>query len=608
MCGIAGSINSSDTNNFPVTNMIELLDHRGPDSQTVFRLGPATFGISRLAVVDLENGRQPIVNEMKQVITVFNGEIYNFQELRDFLINRGYIFKSRGDAEVISNLYLEYGINFIEKLQGMFAIAIYDLRSDKTYLIRDRFGKKPLFYYTKGDTLYFSSEPRSLFKVIHSKSINIASVNEVMRFGYIKAPHSMLKEIHSVLPGSYLIFGNAINQQIKYWDFDIFNENSSPFTKSEALDFLNDEIRKSVKIRLNAERPIGVFLSGGVDSSLVTSYVSEISSSPVKSFSIGFDNRLFDESNFASQVANILGTEHQTIILNPNSNDLERVLGHLDQPLADSSFFASYFLNEAARNHIVVALGGDGGDEIMGGYLRYQIIPLLQKINQLLKLVEISNLYFKTNNFYLSRISDLLHSASRIEDRYVRAMEINHDESLIGFLKQNCFIDKKLLNQTFWDDNQMSNLRYKLMKHDALNYLPGDLLVKADLASMAHGIELRSPFLDHNFVESMSSIPLKYKVNSFGTKILLKELASLRIPNVDFYRKKMGFGIPRADWLRGPFKEIMQDTLLSKQCRQRGWFNPDAVENKINDHLSGKNQDNLLWPALILESWAQQWI
>lgn len=606
MCGIAGRVGALDGSSAPIEAMVATLHHRGPDDRGYFRAPGVELGMARLAIVDVAHGQQPTHDNSGAITTIFNGEIYNFPELRNELVGQGYHFKSNGDCEVISNLYHRYGKNFVTRLRGMFAIAIWDARNETLLLIRDRVGKKPLLYSVTPGGLLFASEARALIAAGVSRDVDFSALNDVLAFGYINSPRTIYRDIRALPPASILSVNKNGTTIENYWQLDLAHK--ATWGRDESLERMREALCDAVQVRTTFERKAGAYLSGGVDSSLVTKYLAENSPQGLNSYSVRFAESAYDESQFAAEVAARVGTTHHTLDLEVSSSSLTEVLNSLDQPFADSSYFATYQLNKAAKAHIVVAFGGDGGDEAMAGYDRYRATVALQKINLLLGLAAPLRPLARKLGRRGARLASQLHRERSLATRYLSAISLNQPTEMANLLSPGIRVNTQ---QDFVRQmelvGQLDTVE-QLVATDFATYLPGDLMVKADWTSMAHGVELRSPLLDHNFLELCAQIPTRFRSAPSGGKLLLKELATREISGIDFHRSKMGFGIPRAQWLRGPFLPVVEEILLSEQCRNRGWFNPGYVSEVIAQHKGGRDLDHIIWPALVIESWAQNWL
>lgn len=591
---------------------LKSIEHRGPDDKgTYFRDGLA-LGMCRLAIVEIAAGKQPASDSSKKIHLVWNGEIFNYRELRIELEQYGIHCRDSSESEVVLNLYLQFGLSFINKLNGMFAIAIHDGRDNSLHLIRDRMGKKPLWIsHLDNGTLLFASEVRALMLARPDRTLRTEMISEVMQYGYINSPNSAFNEIHQVPPASVLSWKNGKTNLSKYWapDFDT----KLNISYEEALEVTKELIEAAVSRRLISERPIGSFLSGGYDSTVVTAYMAKFMKEKVQTYSIGFDSKVFNEAHHAKKVANFLGTNHHEEILQPDAAVvIETISKVLDQPFADSSIVPTYLLSKFARETLIVALGGDGGDEIFGGYDRYLATPILQRFNPILGIARTGlGVVGKSSlgqSRKISRVGSQLSSKSSLAKRYSSIMSLTQVDELSKLINPN--LVSKIGEKHFLSNFELGNYSPfdRMVRSDLSGYLPGDLLVKADMASMANSLELRSPFLDVNVVEWGLSLPRKYKVKGFETKHILKDIARTLVPPELIDRPKMGFGIPRAEWLRTGMKAMLIDTLTDRTATQRGWFNVIEVRKVINSHMLGADKDNILWPILMLELWARTWL
>jgi asparagine synthase (glutamine-hydrolysing) len=443
------------------------------------------------------------------------------------------------------------------------------------------------------------------------RTLRTEMISEVMQYGYINSPNSAFNEIHQVPPASVLTWENGKSNLSIYWvpDFDT----KVNISYGEALEVTKKLIEAAVSRRLVSERPIGSFLSGGYDSTIVTAYMAKLMPEKVQTYSIGFDSDAYNEAHHAEKVANFLGTNHHQEILYPDpALVIETIAKVLDQPFADSSIVPTYLLTKFARENLIVALGGDGGDEVFGGYDRYLAAPAIQKLNPILDLARIAFLYNKgesfTKNRKVNRLLSQIEPKSSLAARYSSIVSLNELPKLIKLLNRNFYSSKAevaFLNQFI--SGNISTLD-RMTRSDLAAYLPADLLVKVDIATMAAGLELRSPMLDVNVVEWGLSLPKRYKVKGFETKHILKDVARSLVPGELIDRPKMGFGIPRAEWLRTGMKEMVIETLTDNTATQRGWFNAVEVKEVIGNHMEGRDRDNVLWPMLMLELWARTWL
>jgi asparagine synthase (glutamine-hydrolysing) len=612
MCGITGGIGPSAPQQLLLDAQLKSIEHRGPDDSGTYLNDGVGLGMCRLAIVEIAAGKQPATDAAEQIHIVWNGEIYNYRELRAELEGRGVQCRDSSESEVVINLYLEFGLDFINKLNGMFAIAIHDARDNSLHLFRDRIGKKPLWISQLNDgTLFFASEVRALLLARPDRTLRTEMIAEVMQYGYINSPNSAFDEIHQVPPASMTSWSDGKTTTSTYWSADF--DTKIDISYEDALEVTKELIEAAVSQRLVSERPLGSFLSGGYDSTVVTAYMAKLMQEKVQTYSIGFDSAAFNEAHHAKQVANFLGTNHHEEILSPDSAlVIEKISQVLDQPFADSSIVPTYLLAKFARENLIVALGGDGGDEVFGGYDRYLATPVMQKLNPFLGLARAGlNLAGKKSmgsSRKINRVGSQLSPKASLAARYSSILSLTQPQELINLLNPNVYsknAEVDYINQ--FESGNLSSID-RMIRSDFSAYLPGDLLVKVDIATMANSLELRSPLLDVNVVEWGVSLPHKYKIKGLETKHILKDVARSLVPAELIDRPKMGFGIPRAEWLRAGMKEMLVDTLTDSTATQRGWFESSEVKKVIEIHLAGEDKDSLLWPMLMLELWARTWL
>ena len=612
MCGITGGIGLSSPNHLLLDTQLNTIKHRGPDGSGTFISKGIGIGMCRLAIVEIASGKQPASDSAGKIQVVWNGEIYNYRELRSELQSRGTIFRDSSESEVLINLYLEFGLDFINKLNGMFAIAIYDSRDYSLHLIRDRMGKKPLWIsQLNNGTLFFASEVRALMLARPDRTLRTEMISEVMQYGYINSPNSSFNEIKQIPPACVTSWRNGITSTKKYWAPNFNQQVKIPY--DQALETTKELIKEAVSRRLISERSLGSFLSGGYDSTIVTAYMVNLMKEKVQTYSIGFHSAQFNEAHYAKQVASFLQTDHHEEILSPDPTIIvEKISNILDQPFADSSIVPTYLLAKFARENLVVALGGDGGDEVFGGYDRYLAAPVMQKLNPFLGTIRAGlNLAGKQsigNTRKINRVGSQLSYKASLAARYSSILSLTQPHELSTILNPSVYsnsAEAEFINR--FTEGELSSFN-RMIRSDLGAYLPGDLLVKADIATMSNSLELRSPFLDVNVVEWGISLMYRNKIKGFETKHILKDVARSLVPTKLIDRPKMGFGIPRAEWMRTAMKEIVIDTLTDLTFTQRGWFNSVEVNKSIKAHMSGEDKDNILWPMLMLELWTRTWL
>ncbi len=626
MCGIVGiaNTNSRPANREILQRMNEAIVHRGPDDDGFYVRENIGLAMRRLSIIDVACGKQPIHNSDKTAWIVFNGEIYNFQSLRADLEKLGHKFYTNSDTEVILHLYDEYGLDCVLHLRGMFAFAIWNEREKSLFIARDRIGKKPLLYsHQANGNLIFGSEFRALLQHPEvSKDVDYEAIHHYLSYLCVPAPLTAYKQIRKLEPAHWLLWKDGEIKTQRYWSPDFHHK--IKISEAEAEEETLRLLREATKMRMISEVPLGAFLSGGVDSSLVVALMAEESSQPVKTFSIGFEEEDFSELKYAKRVAEHIGAEHHEFIVKPNAIEiLPTLVEHYGEPFADASAIATYYVAKETRKHVTVALNGDGGDESFAGYERYMAMRLAEKYYKLPRFVR-QNLIEKAVNLVpvselkRSRVRDLkrflkVASLPKVERyfRWVSAIDRQTKESLYTDNFRNEIGDSdsaRFLNQWFAKSNGNGIVDATMMT-DQMTYLPNDLLVKVDIASMANSLEARSPLLDHKVIEFAASLPEAIKIRGTETKYLLKKVASRLVPREVLYRKKMGFGVPLTHWFRGHLKGYLRDTLLSEKCLKRGLVKPEIVTRLVHEHTSGE-RDHVaqLWTLLMLELWFRQMV
>ena len=633
MCGISGFL-TYQTVNIPdegvLRSMRDTLLHRGPDDSGEFISplddgGPFVFfGHRRLSIIDLTSGHQPLSNENGKIWVTFNGEIYNFQELRHQLEALGHQFKTNSDTEVIAHAYEEYGESCLRHFNGMFAIGIWDGMRKRLFLARDRLGKKPLYYSVMNDTFLFASELKALLAYpCFSRKVDPLSFMKYLFFEYIPCPHTIFNDAKKLPPASYLIWQKGGVKIKEYWSpFDSEN-NEKNLLEPEVESRMIELLRQSVKRRLISDVPLGVFLSGGIDSSAITAFAQEEARGKIKTFSIGFEDPSFDESKYARVASEYLGTDHHEQTMTPADllNLVPNLPDILDEPMADASILPTYLLSKFTRRYVTVALGGDGGDELFAGYPTYlahkfarpyefvlgSLHPIVSVLGNLLPVSDDNISFdFKVKKFLSGigypdgiRNSVWLGSFSFPELKKVLSPDMNTQfnqarltEEITSYGKEYPLKDKTTLLQYL----------------DLKLYLQDDILVKVDRASMACSLEVRAPFLDHELVEFMMNLPSSLKLRRLTTKYLLKKAIKKFLPKEITQRDKKGFGVPIAKWVKGPLRELFGDLLAYDRIRREGFLNPDYVTALFQDHLSNKRDNRKqLWTLLVWELWVDRY-
>jgi asparagine synthase (glutamine-hydrolysing) len=626
MCGITGFVNSnkSAVDQSTLEKMNAAIIHRGPDQDGFFIKENVGLAMRRLSIIDLASGKQPIFSQDKTKSIVFNGEIYNYQELRKNLEEKGVVFYTNSDTEAIVNLYQLYGADCLQHLRGMFAFAIWDETEQSLFIARDRIGKKPLLYshQTNGD-LIFGSEFKALLQHPKiSREVDYEAIDAYLNLSCVPAPLTAFKAIRKLEPGHWMLWKNGEIKIERYWLPDFSKK--IKISEEDAIEETTRILREAVKLRMISEVPLGAFLSGGVDSSAVVALMAEESSTPVKTFSIGFEEQDYSELKYAKIVANHIGAEYNEFVVKPNALEiLPMLVEHYGEPYADSSAIPTYYVSKETRNFVTVALNGDGGDESFGGYERYAAMRLAenyQKIPSLLRKIFVNAPInaFPVDELKRSRVRDL--------KRFIKSAEKSETERYFSWMSaiqpemKQCFYTNEFrarLNgsdatshlQRYFDKAANLGVIDKLLFVDQQTYLPNDLLPKVDIASMAVSLEARSPFLDHKLIEFAASLPENFKMNRLTPKYLLKKVAARLVPSEVIYRKKMGFGVPLGSWFRGEMKGFLQEVLLSEKSLNRGIIKPEFLQNLIDEHISAKRDNSYqLWTILMLELWFQRFI
>lgn len=626
MCGIVGFTDIK--NKFSRSEILEKMNscivHRGPDEDGFYKSEKIALAMRRLSIIDLAHGRQPIHNRDKSKWIVFNGEIYNFQELRIDLESRGYTFYTNSDTEAIIHLYDEYGAECVQHLRGMFAFAIWDEKEETLFIARDRVGKKPLLYshQSNGDLIFGSEFTALLAHPEISREVDPQAIDSYLSYLCVPAPLTAYRQIRKLEPGHYLIWKNGEIETKRYWLPDFSKK--IKISEEEAIEETTRILRESTRLRMISEVPLGAFLSGGVDSSTVVALMAQESAQPVKTFSIGFEEQDFSELKYAKIVAEHVGAEYNELIVKPDALEvLPALIEHYGEPYADSSAIPTYYVSKETRKHVTVALNGDGGDESFAGYERYAAMRLAEryhKIPSVLRKGVIENAVnlIPTSEIKRSRARDLKRfikaaSLPRVERyfRWVSAIDRQSKTELYtkDFLnKIDSYNASDFIGQWFSKANGSGILDATLLT-DQMTYLPNDLLVKVDIASMANSLEARSPFLDHKVIEFAASLPENLKMQRMETKSLLKKVAARLVPREVIYRRKMGFGIPVGNWFRGEMKAFVREVLLSEKSMRRGIIKPEMAEKYVTEHIAGKRDYTYqIWTLLMLELWFQRFI
>ena len=623
MCGIAGFVGQG--NQEDLAKMILAIEYRGPDDRGFLWRDNVGLAQCRLSIIDLTPaGHQPMSNHRGDIWLAFNGEIYNFQELKSELERLGkYQFKSKSDTEVIIYLYEEFGESAFSKMDGMFALALYDFRLKKMILARDRLGKKPLYWGIFNETLIFGSELKAILAHRSSKKeLNLESLNKYLLYDYVPTPQTIFKNIHKLEPATYLVWQGGRMEKKRFWQLSF---SPSKINFKEAIGELERLIDNGVKERLMADVPLGIFLSGGIDSGAVAYFAQKNSGQKIKTFSIGFEESSFDESVYARKISDFLKTEHyhQVLTAKDSLDLIPNLADFIDEPLADPSVIPTYLLSKFTKNYVTVALGGDGGDELFAGYPTFQAeklvgwyrkIPspvrklIIEKIiNQLPASEKNFSWEFKLKKFLEGanqknqyRHQDWLGSFDRpnrekliLPGVWRELKEKNEYEEIDGYFKESGGFDF---------NNQLLYLYLR-------TYLMDQVLVKVDRMSMSVALEVRAPFLDYQLVEFVSSLPFNYKLNGLTTKYIFKKLMADKLPSSIVNRAKKGFGVPLARWLKNELKDWCDEILAEAEIVKGGLFNFSFINKLKQDHFSGREDNHKkLWNLVIWQLWQNKWL
>ena len=626
MCGIVGIVRRDEraVDAALLARMCDSIRHRGPDEEGRYLEGSTGLAMRRLAIIDLKGGQQPIHNEDRTAWIVFNGEIYNYLELREKLEKLGHEFYTDCDTEAIIHAYEQYGADCAKHLRGMFAFAIWDERKRELLLARDRVGKKPLLYSIVNGQIIFASEFQAL--LLHpdiSREIEPEAIHYYLSFMCVPAPLTAYKAIRKLEPGHTLRYGRDGEVKIeRYWQPDFSHK--VKLSEEEAGEQAIEVLREAVRVRLMSEVPLGAFLSGGVDSSAVVALMAEQSAERVKTFSIGFEEQDFSELAHARRVAEHVGADHHEFIVRPDALEvLPTLVEHYGEPYADSSAIPTYYVSKETRKHVTVALNGDGGDECFAGYERYAAMRLAEKYHRLpaavrgLFVEKMMNLLPapQAQRNRVNRLKRFVRAASlpKIE-RYLRWTSVFDTPAKAELYSKDFLHETEGLDAGRWvapwfaKANGAGIVDASLLA-DTMTYLPNDLLVKVDIASMAVSLEARSPFLDHHVIEFAASLPEGLKLRGLTTKYLLKRVLRRLLPVENLNRRKQGFGVPIGHWFRGEMQPFLRETLCSERFTKRGLFKAEVVRRMIEEHVSGRrNYEHQLWTLLMLELWYRRFI
>lgn len=637
MCGICGWIELNSSRNSRSTRpnlaaMSETIEHRGPDDWGKAEFKDAGIAMTRLSIIDLGGGHQPISNDRQDCSIVFNGEIYNFQELRKELEGKGYCFKTRSDTEVVLRAYEEWGDDCLNRLRGMFALAIYDSRPAKTgaaellrgrprlLLARDRVGKKPLYYYRDEERIIFGSEIKAILADPSVKARVRRSILPLyLSYGYVPAPYTFFENISELPPAHRLVVENGEVTVHRYWEPPPQKVADPALSEKQYVERLRDLFEEAVRVRLVSDVPLGAFLSGGVDSTAVVAFMTRLMKQPVKTFAIGFtDDPSFNELEHARVVANHFQSDHREFMVSPDAIDLlPKLVWHYDQPFADSSAIPSFLVARMTREHVKVALTGDGSDELFAGYERFAAARLAETYRRTPHLVQNAVKQFldlmpeaTTYRSFVRRARRFVDSAALpLSERYLRWVGVFPPSLISELLTDDIETDPVSHFQSHFSPAHDGDLIAQLLSVNMTTYLPGDLLVKTDRMTMANSLEARCPFLDHELLEFACTIPSELKLKGMTTKYILKRALQGIVPQEIIRRKKHGFGVPVGRWFRTSLNSYLHETLLSREALARGYFHEATLRRLIAEHESGKrDHGHRLWSLLTLEIWHRMFI
>jgi len=619
MCGIAGIVSGAHAtaDRVQIEDMTRAMVHRGPDAEGYFVRGNVALGHRRLKIIDLEGGKQPLFNEDGSVVVVYNGEIFNFQQVKAELEAKGHRFRTHSDTEVIVHAYEEYGDSCPTRFRGMFAFAVYDIARDRLLLARDRLGIKPLYYHLDRGRLLFASEVKPILRVLGGKpSVETDLIDFYVSLGYVPGERTLFKGIRRLPPGHTLSHEQGRHSVSRYWDIDAIP--MLEMSLGEAKEKLEHLLMESVRLRLMSDVPLGAFLSGGLDSSSVVAFMSRMMSEPVKTFSVGYrDDPESSELEYARVVAKAFGTEHHEFILDSGDffDSLDLLLEHMEEPVVESAAVALHQLSKLAREHVTVILSGEGGDEILAGYPLYRIMPKVDRLHALARLLPrslrrwageriigsekmlkywdwigmpLAKRYWGISNDVTASIKKRMYAA----DFHARVGDSvgEYFEALFGTLEQS------------------SGLR-RMTYVDLKTWLPDDLLLKADKMTMACSLELRVPLLDHHLLEFATALPDRWRRNGSQGKYVLKKVMERYLPHEIVHRPKKGFPVPIAVWFRGPLFERVRDILLDGRTLSRGYFRPEYLRRVLERHRAGaEDLSRRIFSLLALELWHRRYI
>jgi asparagine synthase (glutamine-hydrolysing) len=633
MCGIAGIIDTSSTPESPlIESMCRVMTHRGPDGEGYYINGPIALGHRRLSIIDLQSGSQPMSNEDGTIWITYNGEIYNFFELKKELITKGHRFKTKSDTETIIHAYEEYGVRCVDRLRGMFAFGIWDGRKGMLFLARDRVGKKPLYYYSDGKRFIFASELKAILQHRDiQRTLNPDALIDYLIYHYIPFPETIFKDIYKLSPGHFMTVTiepikptqltqpTKLNVQInQYWDVQYEPDHS--LSEQEWAEALMEKLKEAVSIRLISDVPLGAFLSGGIDSSTVVALMSIVQNTPVKTFSIGFKEEDFSEVKYAREIARQFSTDHHEMVVEPDAIDvLPRLAWEFDEPFADASAIPTYYVSKMAREHVTVILSGDGGDETFAGYKRYQWARDMHRYDWLP--CYLRKIFFGIPSLLLpdgiKGKGMLRHLSKDPFERYAGLNTFNEphyiknllNREILEIARQNGRYNDYQFLRRFYDRCNVNDYLTRIQYIDIKTYLAEDILTKVDRASMLCSLETRAPLLDHEVIELVARMPSSLKIKNGETKYILKRVMEDIIPKNILYREKMGFGVPLVHWFKRDLTGYAREILLSKEMKETGIFNLGYIQQMLRQHQKrGRDLSARIWALLFFAHWFRNWM
>jgi asparagine synthase (glutamine-hydrolysing) len=615
MCGICGVFNfgtGEPADPVALKRATDAMAHRGPDDEGFHLDGALGLGNRRLSIIDLPGGHQPIANEDESVWITFNGEIYNYRDLRPDLLARGHQFRTNSDTETILHLYEEYGLCFLDHLRGMFAFAIWDSRQRRLLLARDRLGVKPLFYRLESGRLAFASELRTLRELLpRPPEIDPQSIYDFFGFRYVPAPRTFYRGVEKLLPGHFLVVDPMGVRSHAYWDIPA-EEETAKRPKDIAAEVV-EQLREAVRLRLIADVPLGVFLSGGTDSSAVVAFMAELGARPLRTFSVGFDEPQYSELPFARAVARRYATEHHELVVRPEhlSVELPRLVAFRDEPIAEPTDVALYLISRLAAQSVKVVLAGEGGDELFAGYPKYvadRLAGVVSALPQEVTRALIRRLPYRQRRAKIALEALSIRDEAERSATWFASFSRDERENLFApeFLAQVDPAHPARVFESYLEKVRDRSPLKRMLYADLKVWLPDNLLLRGDLMTMAASIEERGPFLDHRLVELAARIPTRLLTRGFRTKALLKDALRPHVPKEALFRRKVGFRVPVGEWFKKPLRSLVGDLLLSPDATTRGYFNARSMVKFVREHFDGvRDRQKQLWALVNFELWCR---